>query len=87
MADVGEVTRLGSGGSGMAGGGDGRVVTETLLRRLEFERERSGGCWWSSRNCAFASVSKMQRRVVWKIDLPVAAQLGSGRLPIVSREC
>lgn len=84
---MGEVTRLGSGGSGMAGGGDGRVVTEALLRKLELERERSGVCWWNSRSCAFASVSKVQRRVVWKIGIPVAAQLGSGRLPVVSREC
>lgn len=59
VADVGEVSELGSGGSGMAGGGDGRVVTEALLRRFEFERERSGVCWWNSRNCAFASVSKV----------------------------
>lgn len=58
VADVGEVTELGSGGSGMAGGGDGRLVTEPLLRRLEFEeRERSGICWWTSRNCAFTGVN------------------------------
>ena len=42
VADVGEETELGSGGSGIAGGGDGRAVTELLLRRLELERERSG---------------------------------------------
>ena len=45
MADVGEVTELGSGGNGIAGGGDGRAVTEELFRRLELERERSGVCW------------------------------------------
>ena len=61
---MGDVTELGSGGRGMAGGGDGRVVTDALLRRLEFERERSGVCRWSSRSCAFAIVSKVQRRVV-----------------------
>ena len=45
VAEVGEETELGSGGSGIAGGGDGRAVTEPLLRRLEFDSERSGVCW------------------------------------------
>ncbi len=83
---MGEVTVLGSGGSGIAGGGDGRLPTEPLLRRLEFERERSGVCWWSSRSWFFARVNKVQR-MMGNIDIPVAAQFGSGRLPVVSREC
>lgn len=88
VADVGEVTELGSGGSGMAGGGDGRDVTEAeaLLRILEFERVRSGACWWSSRSCACARSQYGAEVHGWKLDIPVAALFGVGRLQVVSRE-
>ncbi len=38
LADVGDVTEVGSGGSGIAGGGDGKVVIEALLRTAEAAR-------------------------------------------------
>lgn len=40
--DVKPVALVGSGGKGIAGGGDGRETTEALLRRFELsESERS----------------------------------------------
>lgn len=47
--DVGEaMAPWGRGGRGMAGGGEGREVTEVDLRRLSLE-ERSAS-WWLSRS-------------------------------------
>ena len=48
VAEVGDVTEAGRGGRGMAGGGDGNVVMDVLLRRLDAEEVvRSGDCMLS----------------------------------------
>jgi hypothetical protein len=46
LEDVGDVTPalVGSGGRGIAGGGDGKVVTEALFRRLEAAEELRSIC-------------------------------------------
>ena len=56
--EVGDVTAapVGSGGRGIAGGGDGKVVTEALFRRLEAANELRSICW-ESRICACSCVS------------------------------
>ena len=48
FAEVGEaMAPAGRGGSGMAGGGDGRDATEVDLRRLEAPVEERSICWLS----------------------------------------
>lgn len=85
FAEVGDVTDVGSGGSGIAGGGDGNAVTEALLRRLEAEEGvRSGGCMLS-RICDCGIVSG-NRSGSQTVAIPVAAPLGFAKPPIVSRE-
>ena len=83
MVAVGEaMAPAGRGGSGIAGGGEGREVTEADLRRLELEERSRFGL---SRSCDLSTISSW-RLVCGRDSRPGAVQSGPAMTLIASQE-